>query len=218
LESEVLLEVAAWADELDVGTILDDQLLFFELEVIFLVHVREAPLLRDNNLLATRELVSRTSKGFNNDRSVRLPRSNRKNDLANVNAGYSAIGLAPCTTHTSLQPISTGATQHLVNADDMEGVDANAKVERILARVLSHIFVSANTGRFQSLRGDLFVLVRDEVSAERKVIDAGTLATQVENADLGVWYTTVVPALRVGLVLAVAVAASRSAAHFWIFE
>ena len=81
-------------------------------------------------------------------------------------------------------PISTGATQHLVNADDMEGVDANAKVERILARVLSHVFVSANTGRFQSLRRDLFVLVRDEVSAEREVIDAGTLATQVKNADL----------------------------------
>lgn len=66
----------------------------------------------------------------------------------------------------------------------MEGMDANAKVERILARVLSHVFVSANTGRFQSLGGELLVLVRDEVSAEREVINAGTLATQVENADL----------------------------------
>jgi len=86
------------------GDALDHQLLFLELEVIFLVHVREAPLLRDNNLLATRELVSRTSEGFNNNRSVRLPRSDRKNDLANVNTGYSAIGLAPCATHASLQP------------------------------------------------------------------------------------------------------------------
>lgn len=45
-------------------------------------------------------------------------------------------------------PISTSATQHLVDTEDMEGVDANAKVERILAGALSHVLVGANSGSF----------------------------------------------------------------------
>jgi hypothetical protein len=38
-----------------------------------------------------------------------------------------------------LEPISSGAGQHLVDAEDVEGVDANADVELVLGRVLHHV-------------------------------------------------------------------------------
>ena len=72
------------------------------------------------------------------------------------------------------------------------------------------------------------------MNAVGELVDVGTLAAQVENADLvyrgdcsihgraekanmthlRLWYTTVVPGLRVGLILAIAVAASGTATHF----
>jgi hypothetical protein len=45
----------------------------------------------------------------------------------------------------------------------------------------------------------LFVLVGDEVNTERELIDTSTLATKVEDSDLGVGYTTVETRLRVRL-------------------
>ena len=59
--------------------------------------------------------------------------------------------------------------------------------------------VGADTGGFESLRAQLFVLVRDEVDAEREVIDTGTLTAKIEDANLGVWYTTVEARLGVRL-------------------
>ena len=59
--------------------------------------------------------------------------------LADVNAGNGAQGLAESTSHSGLEPISSGAGQHFVDAEDMEGVDANADVELVLGRVLHHV-------------------------------------------------------------------------------
>lgn len=59
--------------------------------------------------------------------------------------------------------------------------------------------VGANTGSLKSLRAQLLVLVGDEVDAQREVIDVGTLATQVEDANLGVGDTTVEARLGVRL-------------------
>jgi len=86
----------------------------------------------------------------------------------------------------------------------VERVGADAEVERVLARVLDDVLVGADTGGLERLGRDLLVLVRDEVDAERELVDAGLLATEVEDADLGVRDTAVVPTLGVGLVLAVA--------------
>lgn len=68
-----------------------------------------------------------------------------------------------------------------------------------------HSLVGANTGSLESLGAQLLVLVRDEVDAQREVIDGRALTAQVENADLGVGDTTVEARLGVRLVLAVAV-------------
>ena len=58
-------------------------------------------------------------------------------------------------------PIGAGARQHLVDTDDMEGVGADAEVERIFAGGLGNVLVGTNTCGFESLTRELFVLVRD---------------------------------------------------------
>lgn len=56
---------------------------------------------------------------------TRVTSADAHDDLTNVDTGDSAVGLAPCTTHTGLQSIGTSARQHLVDTDDVEGVSAN---------------------------------------------------------------------------------------------
>ena len=63
-------------------------------------------------------------------------------------------------------------------------MDTDTQMERVLSGGLGHIFVRANTGGFKSFRGQLFVLIRDEMAAERELVHRGTLATEIENTDL----------------------------------
>ena len=81
----------------------------------------------------------------------------------------------------------------------MEGVDADAQVEALLAGELDEVLVGANTGGLEGLGAQLLILVGDEVDAEREVVDVGALAAKIEDADLGVGDTTVVPRLGVRL-------------------
>ena len=73
--------------------------------------------------------------------------------------------------------------------------------------------VGADTSRLQRFRAQLLILVRDHVHAAWELIDVGTLAAEIEDADLGVWHTTVEARLGVRLVLAVAVAPSWTSGH-----
>lgn len=120
-------------------------------------------------------------------------------DLANVDTSDRAVRLAPGTTHTGLQSIGTGAGQHLVDTDDVEGVGADAQVETLLTTVLDEVLVGANTGSLEGLGAQLLILVGDEVDAEREVIDVRLLSAQIKDADLGVGDTTVEPRLGVRL-------------------
>jgi hypothetical protein len=79
----------------------------------------------------------------------------------------------------------------------MVWVDADTEMETFLSGDLDEVLVGANTGGLESLGGQLLVLVGDKVDAEREVVDVGALTTEIENADLGVGYTTVEPALGV---------------------
>jgi hypothetical protein len=112
-------------------------------------------------------------------------------DLANIDTSDSSVRLAPGTTHPSLQSIGTGTRQHLVDADDMVRMSPNAEVETFLASNLDEILVGADTGGFESLRAQLFILVGDEVDAQREVVDGRTLSAEIKNADLGIGNTTV---------------------------
>lgn len=81
----------------------------------------------------------------------------------------------------------------------MVGVGTDTEVETFLAGKLDEVLVGANTGGFKGLRAQLFQLVGNEVDAEREVIDGGTLAAKIEDANLGVGDTAVEARLRVRL-------------------
>lgn len=76
---------------------------------------------------------------------------------------------------------------------------ADAQVETLLAGDLGEVLVGANASGLEGLGGQLLILVGDEVDAEGEVIDVGTLATEIENPNLGVGHTTVEPRLGVRL-------------------
>lgn len=133
-------------DVLEVATVLEDTVRLLGLGVLLSVHVGETPLLRDDDLLTTSELVSRSTKSLENDGLVAVTRTDGKQDLANVDTRNGTVGLAVSTTHTSLEPIGTSARKHLVDADNVEGVDTNTKVERVLTRGLGDVLVGTDTG------------------------------------------------------------------------
>ena len=65
--------------------------------------------------------------------------SDGQQDLTNVDSGNGAVGLAPCTSHTSLQSIGAGAGQHLVDSDDVVWVGSDSEVETFLACNLDEV-------------------------------------------------------------------------------
>ena len=142
-------------------------------------------------------LVLATPQSLEGSGAVSVPSPDGHEDLADVHTSDKTVGLAEGTTHTGLEPIGSGARQHLVDADDMVGVDADTQMETFLSGNLDEVLVGANTGGLESLGGQLLVLVGDQVDAEREVVDVGALAAEIEDADLCVRYTAVEPALGV---------------------
>jgi len=171
------------------------------LQILLAAEGGETPVLGDNDLLATRELVLGAAEGFEGNSLVGVTSPDGHDDLTDVDTGDSAVGLTPGTTHTSLQSIGTSTRQHLVDADDVVGVDADTEMERILSTGLDEILVGANTGGLESFGAQLLVLVGHHVNAEGEVVNIGLLASQIEDPDLGVRDTTVEPGLGVGLCL-----------------
>jgi len=217
LSAQVGLERSLGTNELNISTVLHNLLLRLQLQVILLVHLGESPLLRDDDLLAPWELVAGTAKSFLDDGSVGVPAADGEEDLADVDTSNGTVGFAPCTTHTSLKPISTSTRQHFVDPNDMKRVYTDSQMERILARSLGDILVGANTSSLESLARELLVLVRNKVATKGEVIDGSTFAAQVENTDLGVGNTTVIARFGVRLVLTVTVAASGTVLMFSSF-
>jgi len=193
---EALHVVGKWAlglEELDVSTVWLEVTLAALGNVLLTVERGEAPLLADDDLLATWELVLSTAESLNGSWLVSIPRSDRQDDLANVHASNETVWLAESTTHTRLQSIGTSARQHLVDTDDVEWVGADAEVETFLTGDLDHVLVGADTGGFEGLGGELLILVGDKVDACWEVVDGRTLAAEIVDSDLCVGDTTVEP-------------------------
>jgi len=208
-----VLELAVVAEELNVGTVHQNGTSSLLLQVLVATEGGEAPVLGDDDLLPAGELVLGAAEGLESGSLVGVTSADAHDDLTNVDTGNGAVGLTPGTTHTSLQSIGTGARQHLVDTDDVEGVDADAEMESFLSGNLDEVLVGANTGSLESLGAQLLVLVGDHVDAEREVIDGSALAAEIEDANLGVGDTTVEAGLGVGLVLAIAVAPRWTTSH-----
>lgn len=184
LETEVGLEVALGGKVLEVASVLEDPVGALGLLVLLAVHVGETPLLGDDDLLSASELVSRSSESLEDNSAVVVTGSDREEDLANVDTGNGVVGLAVSTTHTRLEPIGTSARKHLVDTDNVEGVDTDTQVERVLTRGLGDVLVGADTGSLKSLRGNLLVLVADKVGAEGEVVDGSLLTAKIVDTDL----------------------------------
>lgn len=152
LLTERIVQVAAIVVDLQVASILAYGSRGSKFWIGFAADLRETPFLGNNDLLATRELVSSTSESLNDDRLVGVLCSNREQDLTNVDTGDGAVGLAPSATHTSLESIGSSAGQHLVDTDDVEWMNTDTKMERVLARGLCNVLVGADTGGFKSFR------------------------------------------------------------------
>jgi len=195
----VVLQAATVAQELNVGTVHLDTTSRFLLQVLVTTEGSEAPVLGDDDLLPARELVLGSSKSLKSVATVRVTSAHAHDDLTNVDAGHGSVGLAPGTTHSSLQSIGTSARQHLVDADNVEWVGAHTEVEAFLSSRLDEVLVGANASGLEGLRAQLFILVGDEVNAEREIVDVRTLSAKVEDSDLGVGYTTVEAGLGIRL-------------------
>ena len=81
-------------------------------------------------------------------------------------------------------PISSSTGQHLVDPQNVEGVDAYTQVEGILSRGLGDILVGTDTSSLQRLRRKLLVLVRNEMAAEWEFVDRSTFAPQIKYTNL----------------------------------
>lgn len=69
-------------------------------------------------------------------------------------------------------------------------------VESIFTRGLDDVLVGANTSGFESFRRQLFVFVRNQVTAEGEVVNGRSLPAEIVDTDLGVGDTTVVSGFR----------------------
>jgi hypothetical protein len=201
------------AEELDVGTVDLDTAGSLAVQVLITTKRGEAPVLGDDDLLATGELVLGAAESLKSQVTVRVTSADAHDDLTDVDTGNGTVGLTPGTTHTSLQSIGTSARQHLVDTDDVVRVGTDTEMETFLSGVLDEVLVGANTGGLEGLGTQLLILVGDKVNAEREVVNVGALAAKIEDSDLGVGDTTVEPGLRIRLVLAVSVATGGTTSH-----
>lgn len=88
----------------------------------------------------------------------------------------------------------------------MEWMQSHSNVELILATELHEVLVAANTSGFQSFGAQLFILVGHEMNAEWEVINISLLATEIEDANFCVRYTTAETRLRIRFVFAITIA------------
>jgi len=207
---------SALGDISDTGSVRDEETVPAHLEVLLLVVLGESPLLGHDNLLASRELELGAAESLDHSRDVNLLAADGDENLSDANTSDDTVGLSVSATHTGLETIRTGARQHLVDTEHVEGVSTHTHVERLLTGLSNEVLVGGDTGGFQGLRGELLVLIREHVDDVAELVDSGPLLSDIEDADLRLGDTTQVSRLDVGLVLQVAVATSGAASHFSI--
>jgi len=78
-------------------------------------------------------------KGAGQCRRTVVASADGEQNLTDRHASDEAVGLAERTAHAGLQPIGASARQHLVDADDVVRVGADAEVEAVLAAGLDHV-------------------------------------------------------------------------------
>ena len=110
------------------------------------------------DLLAARELEPGPAE-FNHMLLVLQLGADGHYDLTKVDPGHCALRLSKGTAHTCLESISSSARQHLVDEDDMAGVEPHSDVKTIFATAFHHVLAGTNMGSLQGFRGELLILI-----------------------------------------------------------
>jgi len=98
----VVNQTALVTKELKVSAVVLEAALSALFNVDLATKGREAPVLGDDDLLAAGELVLGAAEGFNGCGAVSISCSDAQQDLADVDTGDEAVGLAKGTTHSGL--------------------------------------------------------------------------------------------------------------------
>ena len=146
----------------------------------------EAVFTGDENLLTAGELELGSSEGLLGVMNILGLCPDGDQDRADSDTSRFTKGLAVGVTHTGLKSISAGAGEHLVDADDVPGVNSDPDMETLLTRVVLHEFVSGDTGGLKCLRRDLLLLIRDHMDASGEEVPTGLLLSTVVHTELGV--------------------------------
>jgi len=215
VDIDVLVELSAVCELLDgTSTVGHDETGVLAGLVLLRGEASEADLAGDIDSLTASELHLCTAEGLDEVGAVGGLGADREDDVADVDTGDHACGLAKGTTHTGLETISACAGKHLVDTEDVEGVDTDTEVEALLAGVLGKVLVGAHTGCLKSLRGVVLLLKGNKVDTERELVNSGITVSKIVHTDLAVRNTTAIARLDVRLAVLNTVAATRTSAHF----
>merc|ERR1712025_553981 len=140
------LERTVFWDILDVDSVVLQTPVRLHLGVLLAVPLGETPVLAHEDLLASRELELGSSQGLDNLILELVVRSDRDENLTNLDTGCGAVSFAKGSSHSD--------------------------VETVLATILDEILVAANSSSLQSLGGKLLKFVRDQMDAQGKLIDS----------------------------------------------
>ena len=152
-------------NDLDGNSISDDLTLLVESVVVRLNELGETELSGDENLLSTGELELSSSEGLLGVGNVLGGNSDGHEDLSNVDSCGFTESLSEGTSHTLLKSIGSSTRKHLVNSNNVPGVDSHSHVEVLSSALVLHVLVASNSGCLESLRGDLLLLVTNHMDA-----------------------------------------------------
>jgi len=119
-----------------------------ELDEVRVDVLGESVLSGDEDHLTSSELELGSSESFLGSWDVLWGGSDGDQDGSDVDTGALTVGLTESVTHTGLKSISTGAGEHLVDADNVPGVNSDADMETFLTSSSNHVFVGSNTTGF----------------------------------------------------------------------
>jgi hypothetical protein len=135
-------------EPLDTSAIWDKTAGGFPLLVVLTREFRETPIGGNVDLLATRELELGVTKSILSDLLVFVEGTDGHEDGSNVHTGNDTVRFTVGATHTGLETIRTGARKHFVDTQNVERVDTDTHMEKILTGILNHGLVGGNTGSF----------------------------------------------------------------------
>jgi len=202
------------SNDFAISTVGDDFVLGFEGLILLSGEWGETPTSRNDHSLLAGELELSTAEGLHGMGLEAVFGSDGDEDLADLHPGNLAARLSEGATHASLETIGSGTGQHLVDAEYVPRMNADAKVEGILAGELGNILVGANAGRLERFAGKVLAFHGDKMYTHGEFLYRGLLLSQIIDTNLRVRNSTTISGLYVWLILSPTIASKRACVSF----